>query len=60
MPHMNVLNKLAAHPIPHDRYKEYIREVLKGFPEEFITICIIKFEPNKVVRFTVLFPDEKR
>jgi len=47
------LRKLAADPIPHNGYEEYIRSVLQGWSEEFIQLCIKQFEPGKYVRFSV-------
>lgn len=54
-----ILQELGGPPIPHDRYKEYIRETLKGFDEEFIELCIQNFKPGEMSRFTVAWKEEE-
>ncbi len=55
---MRQLNKLGAAPIPHDRAEAHIREVLRGWSEEFVSGCISRFVPGEMVEFDVSFPDE--
>jgi len=49
------LNKLGGPPIPHDTYKEYIAQVLKGFDKEFIEGVIARFKPGEMVKFEFTF-----
>ncbi len=53
---MNSLNKLGGPPIPHDTYEAYIRDVLKGWSEEFVAGCVARFKPGEMVKFEVTFP----
>lgn len=47
------LAKLAAEPIPHNRYEQYIRDVLEGFSEEFVNLCVRNFKRGHLVKFIV-------
>ena len=50
------LNRLAAEPIPHNRYEEHIRAVLRGVvSEELAQLCVDRFEPGIIAQFTVEF-----
>ena len=51
------LNELGGDPIDPDTYKEYIREKLYDFSEEFIELCIRNYKPGEYVRFLVNMPD---
>lgn len=49
------VQKLGGEPIPHDRYEEYIRDVLSDFSEEFVNLCVSRFKPGEMVEFDVTF-----
>lgn len=53
MPAMAQLNKLGAEPI---KSTAQIREILKNWSEEFISLCCEKYRSGKTVDFTVSFP----
>jgi hypothetical protein len=57
--HIINLQKLGGPPIPQDRPEEYIREVLKGWSEEFIQLCLKNYKPGEYVRFEVKVPYEE-
>jgi len=50
--HCLQLQKLAGDPIPNI---DYIREVLKGWSQEFVDLCCSQFVKGKTVTFTVKF-----
>jgi hypothetical protein len=52
----SAINKLAAAPIPHDSYGEYISKVLDGWDQDFIDLCIGNFRPGEYVKFSVYIP----
>jgi hypothetical protein len=54
MHHCLNLQKLGGEPIPN---VEYIREVLKGWSEEFIELCCSRFKPGEYVEFIVKLPE---
>lgn len=56
--HIMNLQKLGGPPIPKDNAEGYIREVLKGWSEEFISICLNKFVIGAYVKFDVDVPDK--
>lgn len=52
--HVATLDKLRTGPI---RTTAQIREILKGFSEEFILLCCQQSIPGEVVKFSVNWPD---
>lgn len=48
------IQKLGGDPIPDT---DYIREVLKGFPEEFVELCCQQFKKGRHVTFTVVWDE---
>ena len=58
MPAMMQLNKLAAEPIPMNDYARYIRQVLTGWSDEFVDLCICNFVPGERSTFTVYLNKE--
>lgn len=55
-PHIMNLQKLGGPPIPKDRAEAYIREVLKGWSEEFVELCLKQYKPSEYVKFEVSIP----
>jgi hypothetical protein len=49
------LQKLGGDPIPN---VEYIRNHLKGWPDEFVDLCCSQFKPGEYVEFDVYFSEE--
>jgi hypothetical protein len=51
------MQKLGGPSIPHEWAEQYIREILKGFSEEFVDLCVRQFKPGEYVEFDVYFPE---
>lgn len=49
------VQSLGADPIPHNNSEKYIRRILVGFSEEFISLCVRQFIPGEMVSFDVTF-----
>lgn len=48
------LQKLGGEPIPHDRYEQYIRKMLRGlWTDEFIDRVVKAFRPGEYLTLSV-------
>lgn len=56
--HIRNLQKLGGPPIPKDRAEQYIKEVLEGWSEEFIDLCLKHYKYGEYVKFDVDIPDK--
>ena len=51
--YMNTLSQLDADPI---KDVSQLREILKGWSQEFVELCCAQFKSGERVRFTVTLP----
>lgn len=56
--HVMNLQKLGGPPIPTETAEQHIRNILKGWSEEFITLCIRRYKSGEYVKFDVDVPDK--